>query len=234
MSFCLGGAGDCLRRAEMNQTVKQRKRVFLKSELVILVCLLCFLIVMAANDLHSTEPAVLTLVAKISACEAAIRIDPNDPEAYRNLASAYCALHRWDKTIEFATKALDLDPDDADAHYLLGVSCWMLDRDEEVESNLKEAIRLDPKHFDAQSHLASYYRTSGRYEESIEATKHAISIRPDDAVQHFSLGDDYFAFGKYEEAIEAYEQAIKIVETSDRELAEKLRELYNTLGFWDQ
>ncbi len=47
----------------------------------------------------------------IAAAQEALRLDPNYPEAYNNLAAAYEALGMWDEAIQAATEAIRLKPD---------------------------------------------------------------------------------------------------------------------------
>lgn len=46
----------------------------------------------------------------IVACEAALKIAPNNANAYNNIAAAYCQLKEWKKAMEAANKALKIDP----------------------------------------------------------------------------------------------------------------------------
>jgi len=191
----------------MSDTVKPRNRTFLKTEIVLLICvILVWVGKLVTVDIDSTKSAVFRQLVKIrpndahahkllgdaysdlyaygraiGAYKEAIRIDPNDSEAYRNLASLYLSLFHYEDAIDFSR----------------------------VES-FKEAVRLNPKHFDAQCSLAGCYRTLGQYKDSIDATKKAIEIKPDCAFEYLCLGDDYFELGRYEEAIQTYNQFLEI------------------------
>ncbi len=47
----------------------------------------------------------------IDAARNALRLKPNYPEAYNNIAAAYEAMSMWDPAIEAAQQALRLKPD---------------------------------------------------------------------------------------------------------------------------
>jgi tetratricopeptide (TPR) repeat protein len=47
----------------------------------------------------------------VAAAQTAVQLDPNNAEAYNNLAAAYSALHAWDLAITAAEQALRIKPD---------------------------------------------------------------------------------------------------------------------------
>ena len=76
----------------MEDTVKQKKRSFLKIELVVLVCVLCIWIVKPFNtEVDSAKAEVLKQLGKI---------EPNDAHAHNLLGDAYCDLSNYDKAID--------------------------------------------------------------------------------------------------------------------------------------
>ncbi|MGZ3756507.1 MAG: tetratricopeptide repeat protein [Mucilaginibacter sp.] len=46
----------------------------------------------------------------IEACQAAIKLKPDDADAYSNMGAAYNQLQQWDKGVEACTKALQFNP----------------------------------------------------------------------------------------------------------------------------
>ena len=184
----------------MSDTVKQKKRWFLKAELVVLVCVL---VIMAVTvDLDSTKAAVLKQVVKIS---------PNSADAHFFLGNAYCDLFNYEKAVEAYEKAIGINPDDADTYRHLSGCYASLGRDEEEIEAHKQVARIDPGDAIAYSLLADCYIEQERYEEAAEAIKQLVKLEPNDACKLFALlGLSYCDSGHYEEAVEAYKQAIEI------------------------
>ena len=48
---------------------------------------------------------------RIAAAKKALKLKPDYPEAYNNIAAAYEDMHQWDQAIEAAQAALKLRPD---------------------------------------------------------------------------------------------------------------------------
>jgi tetratricopeptide (TPR) repeat protein len=47
----------------------------------------------------------------IQDARAALRLRPNFPEAYNNIAAGYASLHQWDLAVAAAQEAIRLKPD---------------------------------------------------------------------------------------------------------------------------
>ena len=62
----------------------------------------------------------------ISSVETALRLYPNDPNSYSNMALIYGSLNQYDKAIPFAKQALKMDKDQLDFKLVLA-SCYYSD-----------------------------------------------------------------------------------------------------------
>lgn len=230
----------------MSDTVKQKKRWFLKIELAVLVCVICIWIIKALTvDLDSTKAAVLCQVVKISpnnadaqnllgntyfdladyekaveAYETAIRINQDNADTYRHLAGCYCSLDRNEDEIESHKQVARLDPSDARAYHFLAGCCIKQKRYEEAADAIKKIVDDACMLFVLLGHSCC---DSGQYKEAVEAYKQAIQINPNKGVIHYLLAETYLKMGDKDLALEQYE----ILKTLDEELASELYELIN-------
>lgn len=232
----------------MDETVKQKKRWFLKAELAVLICVVCIGIVkLVTVDIDSARAAVFKQVVKISpnsadahsklgnayfhldnyegaieAYKEATRINPDDADAYRYLADCYSSLGRNEAEIEAHKQVARLDPGDANAYSFLAFCYIEGDRYEEAAETLKQLVRIDPnKAYVELALLGIHYNESGHYEEAVEVYKQAIEIDPDMPLAHYTLAKTYLEMGDKDLALEEYE----ILKTLDEELANELFEM---------
>lgn len=83
-----------------------------------------------------------------------IRLDPNIPAVYLNLAEINSSLRRLEQAEGNLLKAIDLEPGLAQAHNKLGIICFMTGRREDAIASYRNAIACDPMSFDAYQNLA--------------------------------------------------------------------------------
>ena len=78
----------------------------------------------------------------IVAFDKAIRLRPDDADAYNNRGNAYVFLGRYEKAIADYDEAIRLQPDLADAYYNRGVAYAQLGKPAEAISDLETALEL--------------------------------------------------------------------------------------------
>ncbi len=71
----------------------------------------------------------------IAAAQSALRIHPDDPDAYNSLSVAYAALHRWDDAIAAAKTALRLRPGDPNASQHLSWAMLSSQVDKQIKAH---------------------------------------------------------------------------------------------------
>jgi len=114
----------------MSDNVKQKKRWFLKAEILILLCLVGFLVVKSKIvTVNSIKAAVLSQIVKIN---------PNNIDAYDFLGDYYFDSGRYEKAIEVYKEAIRISPDSFEAHYNIGIVYDWLDNYEEQIPALKQ------------------------------------------------------------------------------------------------
>src|SRR5260370_21566426 len=87
----------------------------------------------------------------LAAYEQAIRLDPNDADAYNNKGNALYTLNRDEEALAAYEQAIRLDPNEANYYIFKGFALDDLKRYEEVLAAYEQAISLDPN--DAYAYL---------------------------------------------------------------------------------
>ena len=73
-----------------------------------------------------------------------IRLDPNNAQAYFNLAQIHQAQERFETAIEFYKTALDKNSDMADVYLQLGIVYRHLDRKSDAIWAFQNYLRVNP------------------------------------------------------------------------------------------
>jgi len=149
----------------------------------------------------------------------AIEVDPDYPQPYVGLASAYLGL--WaalgtmsgEEALPKARAALDraltLDETFAEAHSTLGVILSSESRFEEAERELKRALELNPGSGEAHMDYARMLINADRYEESAAEARRAIELDPLSVLNRVSLASNLFFTRDFEGAID---ESLRILE----------------------
>lgn len=140
--------------------------------------------------------------------EKALEIDPNVPQIYLNLGSAYNNKKQFDKSIDYYNKALQIKPDYDTAMFNLG----NLFRDKgDLERAIKEykrALAINPKRFNAHVHLAGVLKEKGLFQEAVNEFVEALKINPNFTQIYYSLGYYYLLLEQVDKARESYHKFV--------------------------
>lgn len=236
----------------MGDTVKRKKRWFLKAELLTLFCLLIIWVVDLKTDCVPRAAA--------GAIRQVVKVAPNWENGHGILGWVYlsCRNHEkaneaWDKADMIACKRdVGANPNDAQAHFDLARSYHYGEEDniEQAIEHYKAAVRIEPNWAGAWIFLGEAYEDVGHYHKAMEAYQEAVLIDPEElstcgglarvcqkvintdpenADAHLLLGNAYYNSNRPEEAVEAYKQAIEI----DADMAQahyKLGKVYLKMG----
>jgi tetratricopeptide (TPR) repeat protein len=162
--------------------------------------------------------------AAIDAYEEAIRIDPNNIEAWVGKGSAYSVAREPDKAIEAYETAIQLDP--------TCYKCWnnkglvfLNQGSKELDMNtddkgiskfeaaidaFEEAIRVNSRNNIAWLNKGKALQYLSKYDAAIEAYDEAITLDPTDPVAWGDKGSALREQSKYNETIEAFNEAIRL------------------------
>ena len=138
--------------------------------------------------------------ASLKAAQDALKINPQSPAAFNNIASAYGKLGKWDDAIANIREAIRLDP-----------------KAELYRNNLKwfksgKDATLPPVPQSAQDHLSASLKhyQAGRFQESIHEAQEALKVKPDYALAYSNIAASYVNLKDFDQAIIAAQAALKI------------------------
>ena len=142
------------------------------------------------------------------ACQKSVELDPENAEAYYNMAVTLKELGRLEEAEENYRKTIALNPINTLSHFNLGNILKELDRLEEAEVSYKKAIMHKPDFADAYNNLGNTLHELSRLEESEESYKNAITLKPDFADAYNNLGITLKDLDRLQEAEEIYNKVI--------------------------
>jgi tetratricopeptide (TPR) repeat protein len=140
----------------------------------------------------------------------ALRINPDDTDAYNNLGIALFSKGNNKEAIASFREALRIKPDYADAHNNLGVALGMQGRTEDAIYHYLQALRIKPDYADAHNNLGFSLDRQDRTEEATYHYLQALRIKPDYAEAHYNLGNVLLKQGKTDKALFRYQKALSI------------------------
>lgn len=140
---------------------------------------------------------------------AAIAMNPTDPETYRFLARVYSELRRPSDAEAAYRKAIELNPGSWTAYSSLGV---YYTRQEKWDAALREFTKardLYPEVSTVHVNLGSAYYKLDRLEDAAMAYQTALERQPD-AVAYSSLASVRFYQRRYPDAVSLFERAVAL------------------------
>lgn len=125
------------------------------------------------SDKSSADPNL-----RLLACRAAVKLHPDSPAAWAELAACCEELRLWAETLGAYAKVAALRPGDAKAHWQHGRCLWRMRRPGAALGPLRRAVELRPEHPPAWKALAEALGDLGRYRECAEALAEASRLDP--------------------------------------------------------
>jgi non-specific serine/threonine protein kinase len=151
----------------------------------------------------------------IEACDNAMSLDPQLPEALSARAFLYYAHEQYEPAIRFARMALDRKEDCEGAYGVLGLALFVTDRLEEVARLTDRAIETSGDDYNVYMPYWNALRKLGRQEQAIAVKqKHArilqwqIEWAPDNVRARVLLACSYAALGDSANAIFQLDSAL--------------------------
>jgi TolB-like protein/Tfp pilus assembly protein PilF len=137
--------------------------------------------------------------------DAALRLDPNLPEAYDVQGRKLAALDwDWNAAIASHRRAVDLSPGSAQAHTNFGITLAFLGREEGIEV-ARRAAKLDPLSIRARQLLSQALYFQKRYREAMQASQEAIALDGKNDQPYIGLSLAQAAQGDYGSAVRSAE-----------------------------
>jgi serine/threonine protein kinase/tetratricopeptide (TPR) repeat protein len=147
--------------------------------------------------------------------QQALRLEPRNADAYRELATAYDSMGKPDKAEATYKRAIELRPDNWSSVKQIGVFYAGKGRYPEAERYLRQVVRLTPDSAKAYSNLGGLYLKMGRRAEAEAQLEKSVSIEPT-AFGCSNLGVLYYLQGRYADAAVQYQKATEMNPTESR------------------
>jgi tetratricopeptide (TPR) repeat protein len=138
----------------------------------------------------------------IAAFEHVVKLRPDYPDAYTNVALANFRNERYDAAMESLNKALELAPGDARAVFYRASILRQEGNMEEAEALFLSVLKKYPRMRDAHRELAYTYYQQHKYAEAREQYELVQGIDPDDLAAHYNLMLIYRRIGLKDKAAE--------------------------------
>jgi len=119
----------------------------------------------------------------------AIKIDPQFPDAYVLLATAYIQQNNPADAKSALDQAIEMDPKLAEARLTLGTLQNSQKDYAGAEKSLTEGLKLDPESPEGNYQLAKTYWAEGRWQDAEPHVQKALSLRADMAPAHVLMGN---------------------------------------------
>ncbi len=138
-----------------------------------------------------------------------IIIDPERPEAYRNLAYVNEKTDNIESAIENYGQVIRINHKDTEAMAYLGRLYMRGEQYETTIEMMDKILAVDSLNVDAVAQKAMAYDYLGESDKAFAAYEEALTKRPDDIDLIFNLGRLYFMKEEYEKAIENFKKVVE-------------------------
>jgi len=139
----------------------------------------------------------------------ALQLDPENSDAYREMAWAYEKLGRREEAEASLKKAIELKPDYWAGYSHLGALYYYQARYSETERMWRKVIELTPDNVRVYYNLGALYIKMGQTDLAISMLKKSLEMKPH-WLAASNLGTLYFFQGKYVLAMRMFEKAIEL------------------------
>ena len=154
--------------------------------------------------LADTYREVGRLADAARACEALLRLAPDDPWAYHTLGTLRLQNKEPVTAVALLRRALDLNPDDVTSLSNLGIAYTALGLAEDARATFEMVLRRDPDRVPALEHLALLELEQERWAEAIATASRALTLAPTSIIARGALGVAYVGAGDRLRAFEQY------------------------------
>ena len=155
--------------------------------------------------------------AAINSYKTALKIKPDNTEAYNNLGKLYYNVGiaqqeegDTEAAIGSFRKALKVEPNLAEAHFSIANAQKKQGDLEAAIDSYRQALNVKSDYLDAYNNLAIALHDKGELKAAIDNYERAIKIDPDYADAYNNMGSALSDKGEIDAAIDCYERALNI------------------------
>jgi len=138
-----------------------------------------------------------------------VLIDPNRPEAYRNLAYVNERTDNIESAIKNYEEVIKINPKDVESMSYVGRLYMRAKQYDKTIEMMDKILAVDSMNVDAIAQKAMAYDFMGESEKAFAAYEDALSKRPDDTDLLFNLGRLYFLKENFDEAIKNFKKVLE-------------------------
>jgi tetratricopeptide (TPR) repeat protein len=163
---------------------------------------------------HPEDATLLRLAGKTSVelevdggaeyLREAVRVEPGNAEAWRDLADALVDDERLDEAVEALRRTVELRPDDIPSHVQLGNVLYAGGAGDEAVATLEQALERKPGDLAALRSLVAVCRATGRRERALAAARNILSLTLDDIDAALDVAELSLELEQFEEASDAF------------------------------
>jgi tetratricopeptide (TPR) repeat protein len=146
----------------------------------------------------------------IEAFGAAVKADPQYPEAWRELGRAHMYAHQYPDAEAAFRKYLELAPDDRLAYLNMAWALQTEKKYELVEDMLVKRIAVAPKDADALYRLGLAYLALHMPEQAVPVLERSTVQAPKYVAARFALGRAYLETHQDDLAVEAFKKVLEL------------------------
>jgi tetratricopeptide (TPR) repeat protein len=146
----------------------------------------------------------------IASCHAALRLEPNYPEAANNLGLVLLQQNQYAAAADQFRAALRLKPDFALACNNLGNALRLQGDLAGALAHFRQAVQIDPTLVEARSNLGQMLLEHKQLPEALVHCQAAVRLRPRFAEAHGNLGNVLREVGRLDEAKACYAEGLRL------------------------
>jgi protein O-GlcNAc transferase len=161
-----------------------------------------------------------------SALEKAGVIDPQNDQAFYNLAVVHMEMHKFDKAKEDLTRAISVKPDNAAYQEKLGTVLIELKDWTGAKKALEKTVEVEPGLFKAYYKLAQVNEELDDQQSALKNYTTSIEKGPSFLAAYNALGGLYADLGYLDQAVQVCKEALKVAQPGSEEAAK----IHNLLG----
>jgi tetratricopeptide (TPR) repeat protein len=148
----------------------------------------------------------------------AVEVEPDNADAWRDLAEAHLYRNRLTEAMEAIRQAVELRPEETEGLVDLGLSAYAAGRHDDAISQLNKAVEREPGNVAARRALVDVYRATGKNEEALKAAEQLLQLQPDDVLATLDAAELNLALGRPENAVAEYSRLGAIDEDPEHEV----------------
>jgi tetratricopeptide (TPR) repeat protein len=160
--------------------------------------------------------------------ERATAIDPNNDQAFFNLAIVHMEMRKYERAKEDLTRAIAVSPQSAAYQEKLGTVLIEIKDWSGARKSLEKSIELEPTLFKAYYKLAQVLEELDDQQSALERYTAAIERGPSFLPAYNALGRMYADLGYLDQAVQVCQSALKVAQGGSEEAA-KIHSLLGTV-----